>query len=111
MKGKYFLDEIDNLIYSTDSYEIYCLYHNCFNNVDIMQKEEYYSDKEIDTSTADREQYLNALREIQLFYENDYVPKRILTKKGWTRTLWIKNPEKAAFFLSHSKIIMKMGEL
>jgi len=27
MKGKYFLDEIDGYVYSTDSYEIYSLYN------------------------------------------------------------------------------------
>lgn len=111
MKGRYFLDEINGETFSTNSYETYILYLKIF-YWDEYQRVMYpYKpdvNQELSGKPANHETYLNALREIYNYYDNGYVPERIITKKGWHKTIWIKNHKKAKRMLNKSKVARRL---
>jgi len=103
-KGKYFLDEIDNDIFSTDSFELYNLYNKIFFNIPI--KNHVPIDKPVLESEANRETWLKALEQEKAFYENGYVYESKLYRirgKTWKKGRWVKDSLKAALILEAIK--------
>ena len=106
------MDEIDDVVYSTDSYELFSLYYKLFHSVDVTFSEysgvtgsDYQrglsripSDKPV-SSPADHETLLRVLKKEREVYERGFVPVRI-KEKGWYKTVWMEDPEKAKWFLS-----------
>ena len=91
MKGKYFLDEIDDIVYSTNSYELYNLYDKLF----FKQPEEIHSPIEkpaLDTE-ANRDAWKKALQQEKEKYDNGYKYISELIKirvKVWKKGRWVK---------------------
>jgi len=112
MKGKYFLDYFNWEITSTNSFELYLMYHNLFYH-DEYNRLMYWDNSTIEpdlskVKPADHQDFIKALSEIKRLYECGYTPERIKTKNGWSRTIWIKNSEKASILISSSNILTKM---
>lgn len=108
MKGKYYLEEIDEILYSSNSYEVYCWYNKIFNNYDPVLK--WYIDKPFPqhipiekpyeyVSEADHKTFLKALKQEKKIYEYGFVPERVKVgskyNKNLIKTVWVKDPDKA----------------
>jgi len=98
-KGKYFLEIIDDVMYSTDSYALYSLYYRMF-YPDIYYETDKIPIGEPEGQPATRQDMIIALKEEKRMYDLGYVPKLVeaTDKKGrvWKRTRWVKDLKKAS---------------
>ena len=102
MKGKYFIDEIDDIVYSTDSYSAYWMYNMVFyDGYDVhIDRVSYRPLKKLIEQhfPSDHKTFLKAMRDERLHYENGYIYKTKTVKikgKEWQRGRWVKHPKKA----------------
>jgi hypothetical protein len=113
IRGRYIIDEIDDVVYSTDSYEVYMMYLRIFKPNEyrsILHKEPsfravdpYYKPYNGKGSDATHETFIKALIKEKLVYERGYVPVRVIDEKGFYKTVWRNDPIKAELFLSKIK--------
>lgn len=105
MRGKYFLDEIDGIAYSTNSFEIYNIYNKLFYGEPKKESIPIVRYPRRDIPANDRT-FLKALKQERRIYECGYVAElvNVKGKYGKTRkkTMWVKNPKQA------SKILKKI---
>lgn len=91
MKGRYFLDIIDKILYSTDSYELYNLYNKLFFKEKILERipiEHPFECK----SEANRESFLKAVEQEKKRYSDGYrwVSEWVKIKGNlWKKGRWI----------------------
>ena len=97
MKGRYFLDEIDGVIYSTNSANFQAFYHHLFFK-DIPKKEP----KRKEEPTGPLPSLDDILRKDLRLYQSGFVP---IYEDG--ASYWIKDPEKAKEIISKSKRLQK----
>ena len=103
MKGKYYLEEIDGILYSTNSYEIYNLYNKLF--FEEVKEEHLPVDNPFESiAEANRETFLKALEQEKRIYECGFVPELVTVrgkyKKTWKKTVWVRNEVKALEMLN-----------
>ncbi len=98
-KGKYFLDMIDEVMYSTDSFEAFSLYYRMF-YPDIYYEINKIPVVKLEGQPATRQDMIIALKEEKRMYDLRYVPKlvEVTDKIGqvWKKTRWVKNLKKAS---------------
>lgn len=98
-KGKYFLDQIDNIIYSTDSYELYSLFYKIVYDYDVhLDKKQDIFKKSFDSFPANKETWEKALQQEKNHYENGYIYKSKLYQikgKRVKKGRWVKDSVKA----------------
>lgn len=118
MKGKYFLDEIDEELFSTNSFELYIMYLRLFYPDEykkVMYKKHWVKPRSYDEAkefNADRHTFLKALAQEKRVFECGYVPELtfFIDKQGkkCMRTQWKYDPKKAQSFLNNSKAAKKI---
>ena len=91
-KGKYFIDEIDGVVFSTDSYELFNLYNKLF----FEEPEPLYLPKknsfECDAK-ANRESFLKGIEQEKHRYKDGYkyVSEWYMIRgKRWKKGRWVK---------------------
>jgi hypothetical protein len=101
--GRYVMDEIDDTVYSTDSYECYMMYLRLFypdTYHNLFHKEPVYYGGYHKSIPADHETFIRALKMEKQAYERGFVPMRKTNGKKMSKTVWVEDPEKAELFLS-----------
>jgi hypothetical protein len=113
-KGKYFLDVIDDVVYSIDSYSVFYWYNRLFYDFDVhIDTFKYNPKEELDPTIPITDNTLKeALNREKSYYENGYIYKSKWFKirgKQFKKGRWEKDPEKAK--LIFEKIKTKYKEL
>ena len=115
-KGRYHLASVDNVDYSTNSYELFILYLKLFNYPEyqrIMYRKIYSRSSSITEPCfpADHQSFLKAREQELRIYRCGYIPilQKIQDKHGkvWVKTRWFYHPEKAAAKVERIKRLNK----
>ena len=104
MIHRYILDQIDDTLYSTDSFEVYALYLKLFDyhrycNIMYKSKPKQPLPK-TKTVPANHETWIRCLRSERSVYERGFVPKRVFDENTGSKVVWVEDVEKAKMLLS-----------
>jgi hypothetical protein len=104
---RYVLDQIDDTIFSTDCFEVYCLYLKLFDydrycNVMYRQKP---CIPVVKGPPANHETWVRCLKKERSAYERGFIPKRVSDEKMGSKVVWVENQGKAKMMLSKIKVV------